>query len=62
MKKSALLKMLSFAAPDLREQIEALPARTALIGISLRRVGGPKSIVLSAPDLPVRLPVARRIP
>ncbi|WEO92710.1 hypothetical protein A6P39_000405 [Streptomyces sp. FXJ1.172] len=34
MKKTALPKMLSFAAPDLREQIEALPASTALIGIS----------------------------
>ncbi|MFD9435929.1 hypothetical protein [Streptomyces sp. NPDC060002] len=34
MKKTALPKMLSFAAPDLREQIEALPEGTALIGIS----------------------------
>ncbi|MFE3556978.1 hypothetical protein ACFXKW_19220 [Streptomyces sp. NPDC059193] len=34
MKKTALPKMLRFAAPDLREQIEALPAGAALIGIS----------------------------
>ncbi|MER6774393.1 hypothetical protein ABT389_32205 [Streptomyces bacillaris] len=34
MKKTALLTMLSFAAPDLREQIEAMPEGTALIGIS----------------------------
>jgi hypothetical protein len=34
MKKTALPKMLSFSAPDLREQIEALPESTALIGIS----------------------------
>ncbi|RPK23180.1 hypothetical protein EES37_38210 [Streptomyces sp. ADI91-18] len=34
MKKTALPKMLSFAAPDLREQIETLPAGAALIGIS----------------------------
>ncbi|MFD7704718.1 hypothetical protein [Streptomyces caelestis] len=34
MKKTALPKMLSFSAPDLREQIEALPEGTALIGIS----------------------------
>ncbi|MER7050054.1 hypothetical protein [Streptomyces jumonjinensis] len=33
-KKTVLPKMLSFSAPDLREQIEALPAGTALIGIS----------------------------
>ncbi|MER5781247.1 hypothetical protein ABT104_05890 [Streptomyces mobaraensis] len=31
---TTLPKMLSFAAPDLREQIEALPASSALIGIS----------------------------
>ncbi|MFJ6889713.1 hypothetical protein ACIQRC_33405 [Streptomyces californicus] len=34
MKKTALPTMLSFSAPDLREQIEALPEGTALIGIS----------------------------
>lgn len=34
MKKTTLPKMLSFSAPDLREQIEALPEATALIGIS----------------------------
>jgi hypothetical protein len=34
MTKTALPKMLSFSAPDLREQIEALPEGTALIGIS----------------------------
>lgn len=34
MTKTALPKMLSFSAPDLREQIEALPESTALIGIS----------------------------
>ncbi|WP_406404171.1 hypothetical protein [Streptomyces uncialis] len=34
MKKTVLPKMLSFSAPDLREQIEALPEGTALIGIS----------------------------
>ncbi|WP_331757134.1 hypothetical protein OG582_39955 (plasmid) [Streptomyces anulatus] len=34
MKKTALLTMLSFADPDLREQIEAMPEGTALIGIS----------------------------
>ncbi|MEW2121209.1 hypothetical protein AB0945_39950 [Streptomyces sp. NPDC005474] len=33
-KKTALPTMLSFSAPDLREQIEALPEGTALIGIS----------------------------
>ncbi|MEU7158923.1 hypothetical protein [Streptomyces chrestomyceticus] len=34
MKKTALPTMLSFAAPGLREQIEALPEGTALIGLS----------------------------
>lgn len=34
MKKTALLTMLSFADPDLRKQIEAMPEGTALIGIS----------------------------
>ncbi|MEU2591298.1 hypothetical protein ABZ649_05435 [Streptomyces albidoflavus] len=34
MTKTALPTMLSFSAPDLREQIEALPEGTALIGIS----------------------------
>ncbi|MBM7054100.1 hypothetical protein [Streptomyces durocortorensis] len=34
MKKTALLTMLSFADPDLRQQIEAMPEGTALIGIS----------------------------
>ncbi|MFJ4007698.1 hypothetical protein ACIPWL_30195 [Streptomyces sp. NPDC090023] len=34
MTKTALPTMLSFAAPDLREQIEAMPEGTALIGIS----------------------------
>ncbi|MGW6882648.1 hypothetical protein ACWGEU_20575 [Streptomyces goshikiensis] len=34
MKKTVLPTMLSFYAPDLREQIEALPEGTALIGIS----------------------------
>ncbi|MFI5945523.1 hypothetical protein ACIBCB_35500 [Streptomyces uncialis] len=34
MKKTVLPKMLCFSAPDLREQIEALPEGTALIGIS----------------------------
>ncbi|WP_236246971.1 hypothetical protein [Streptomyces sp. CC210A] len=34
MTKTALPTMLSFAAPDLHEQIEALPEGTALIGIS----------------------------
>ncbi len=34
MKKTALPTMLSFSAPDLREQIEALPEGTALIGLS----------------------------
>ncbi|MFY4722213.1 hypothetical protein [Streptomyces sp. LaBMicrA B280] len=34
MKKTALPTMLSFAAADLREQIEAMPEGTALIGIS----------------------------
>lgn len=32
--KTALPTMLSFHAPDLREQIEAMPEGTALIGIS----------------------------
>ncbi|MFF3489584.1 hypothetical protein ACFYXC_41140 [Streptomyces sp. NPDC002701] len=34
MTRTALPTMLSFSAPDLREQIEALPEGTALIGIS----------------------------
>ncbi|MFF8747141.1 hypothetical protein [Streptomyces californicus] len=34
MTKTTLPTMLSFSAPDLREQIEALPEGTALIGIS----------------------------
>ncbi|MFF2236272.1 hypothetical protein [Streptomyces anulatus] len=34
MKKTVFLTMLSFADPDLREQIEAMPEGTALIGIS----------------------------
>jgi len=34
MKKTVLPKMLSFSAADLREQIEALPEGSALIGIS----------------------------
>ncbi|MFE9403998.1 hypothetical protein ACFYNY_19720 [Streptomyces sp. NPDC006530] len=34
MTKTALPMMLSFSAPDLREQIEALPEGTALIGLS----------------------------
>ncbi|MEU5972023.1 hypothetical protein [Streptomyces globisporus] len=34
MKKTALLTMLSFTDPDLRQQIEAMPEGTALIGIS----------------------------
>ncbi|MFF9901529.1 hypothetical protein [Streptomyces longispororuber] len=34
MKETALPMMLSFSAPNLREQIEALPDGTALIGIS----------------------------
>ncbi len=34
MKKTALPTILSFAAPGLREQIEALPEGTALIGVS----------------------------